>query len=49
MGKFWHGEFLANYTDKSYWQDKFGEYGKVNKYAKYFCHSVNIGKKNVGK
>ena len=34
----------------SHWQEKYVEYGEVNKYAKYnFTISVNIDKENLGK
>ena len=41
---------MANHAIKVIGKIKFGEYGKVNKYAKYnFAIPVNIDEENLGK
>ena len=48
QGKILVEKILGNHTDKSYWQGKFGEYDKVNKFTEYnFDISGNV--ENLGK
>ena len=48
MGKLWREKFLANHTYKVIGIEKFDEYGKVNKYAKYNCAIlINIEEENL--